>query len=233
MEAFRNCIKLLPRCQTRIADPGHCGYVNNYITLLLFASLLPALIKGHSRWWRNLTVVLTISIFLSLLSTNTMRIPTTAEFFTFFAATGQLSGLSRQRKIVIVYFLWPVCGWHTSIAISYSGRWLGILSSTILRTISYSQTWWYLQYSRYTKRRPHVSTSIHHICTFYLCIKIQLPDHMPKRPDRWQVQQSHYWRCEICSLTSASHILTKTIIVGDLPCTLVYKLLANSCPWMG
>jgi hypothetical protein len=45
----------------------------------------------------NLTVVLTIS--LSPLSTN-MRVPT-AELFTFFAATGQFSGPS-LRKILII-----------------------------------------------------------------------------------------------------------------------------------
>ena len=35
-----------------------------------------------------------------------MRIPTLAEFFTFFAATGQLSDLSMMRKIVM-YFYYP------------------------------------------------------------------------------------------------------------------------------
>jgi len=42
---------------------------------------------GHAKWSMNLTVVLTIS--LAPISTN-MRLPV-AEFFTFFAATGQVS----------------------------------------------------------------------------------------------------------------------------------------------
>ena len=76
--------------------------VKNHISLSLFASLL--LIKGHTRWSKNLTwaVVLTISLSSSSpLSTN-MRIPNTAEIFTFFAAIGQFSNL---RKNVIVPFM--------------------------------------------------------------------------------------------------------------------------------
>ena len=69
-------------------------------------------IKEHTKWSRNLTVVLTISLSSSSpspLSTN-MRIPNTAELFALFVSTAQLTGLQSMRKIDIIPFLLPVCG---------------------------------------------------------------------------------------------------------------------------
>ena len=80
------------------AELGRKKHFNNYIIIYQF--YCSAHIKGDTRWSRNLTVVLTISLSSSLLST-TMRIPTD-QAFTFIAATGQLSGLLKLRKIFIV-----------------------------------------------------------------------------------------------------------------------------------
>ena len=73
-----------------------------------------------------------------------------------------------------------------------------------------------------TPPRQYLYT-VHHICTFYLRIKIQLPDHVRKRPDQWPVHQSSSRRREICFLNFASHILTRTITVDYLHWT----------PWTG
>ena len=113
------------------------------------------------------------------------------------------------------YFPWSVLGWHTSVSIPYSGRWLGLggTDPTKVRPTSlYSPTRWYLQFYCRTFQSSHVSIFIGHICTFYLSIKIQVPDHMWKRGDQWRLHQSPSWPGEIYSQTSALHIQIKTII---------------------
>ena len=142
-----------------------------------------------------------------------MRIPNTAEFIAIFVSTGQLTGFSNQRKIDIILF-WSVRGWHTLVSISYSGRWLGLggTDPTKVRPSLYSPIRWYLQFYCRTFQSSHVSIFIGHICTFYLSIKIQVPDHMWKRGDQWRLHQSPSWPGEIYSQTSALHILIKTII---------------------
>ena len=47
--------------------------------------------------------------------------------------------------------------------------------------------------------RPHVSIFIGRICSIYLYIEIQVPDHVRKRRDQWQVHQSQNWPSDLFS----------------------------------
>ena len=201
------------------------------IIIIIYATTAHDHIKRHTRWTRNLTVALTISFSSSPLPTN-MRIPNTAEFLALFVSTGQLTDFSDQRKTDIILFMISTrltrVGFH-----SISVHWLrGTGQSTLQPTSLYSQTRWYLQFYCQTFERPHVSIFIGHICTFYLSIEIQVPDHMRKRQDQWPVHQSQYWPGEIYSPTYTSHILTKTIVVENLPWTPGTRLQTNSSSCM-
>ena len=159
---------------------------------------------------------------------NNMRIPNTAEFLAIFVTTGQLTGLPNQRKINII-FLWSVRGWHTSVSISYSGRWLGLggTGTRVQSTSISSPSRWYLQCYCRTLPRPHVSIFIGHICTFHLSVKIQIPDYMPKRSDQWTVHQSQNWRSDLFSNFCFAHSNWHYYRIGNLPWAPGRRLLAN------
>ena len=116
-----------------------------------------------------------------------MRIP---ELFTFIAATGQLSGLSTLRKIVIVLFMnlyatdtrrlpFHIAGGDSEFSLaSACDRSYRVRPGDICDSIAIQN------------RAPTLVSLYITFAHFTYSSKKQLPDHVRKRADRWQVQQS-------------------------------------------
>ena len=182
---------LTDRCHEQICHPhptGNAHIKDGRGTLLLF--LQSAFLQVHSQFKQICGFLILPNLLLS------SSLPASSPVF-------QTSVRSTY------YFLWSGRGWHTSVSNSYSGGWLGGTDHTSVRPTSlYGPKRWYLQYYRLSFPRPYVSIIIGRICTFYLSITIQVPDHVRKRRDQWKVHQSQNWPSEIYSPTSASYILT-------------------------
>ena len=146
---------------------------------------------GHTRWSRNRHCCFNNQP-SSPLSTN-MRIPNNAEFIAFFVSTGQLTGFSNQRKIDI-YDQYTAADTHRfPFHVAGADSELEALNQPLAlcdRPLYSVQPGDTCNSIAERFKAPTLVSFIGHICTFYLSIKIQVPDHMRKRRDQWQLHQS-------------------------------------------
>ena len=142
---------------------------------------------------------------------------TTAAILTFFVTTGLSSPSLRMMSIIL---LWPMQLIHVGCLFLIARAGSSPLAEPScnegrLYTIEPGED---CKYIAAANNAPSLVSPYITFFTFYLCVKIQLPDHMRKWPDQWPVHQSHSWRGEIGFQIFAC-LLTNTIIVGHLPRT--------------